>query len=104
MAIHFAAARTGTRSPVARVLQKRPIRCAANDNGAAGEVDEPLFGTQAAAIRAALAHLRQHGMAAASDAHARALEAFAVRDLCAYAHWRAVCEALDRQMAASLAS
>ena len=103
MAIRFALARRSP-SPVRRVLKLRALRCAANDNDRPGGDGDTLFGTQAVAIRAALSHLREHGLSAAADARSQALAALREENTRGYAHWRAVCEMLDRHLAADLAS
>ena len=98
MPIHFAAARSASRSPVARALAKRATRRAANDNpGGASE-----SGAEARVLGAALRHFAEHGLRAAEEAAAMAEQAWRAgeRESCAW--WTEVCHKLDRKLALEL--
>jgi len=95
MPIHFAASRHRSAPGLARCLSRPAWVFAHNDNAGAGEpaqVDTPL-------LRAALEHLAQHGLAAASDACDRAEAAGRIGDAAGRHHWMAVCRMLDRRLA-----
>lgn len=98
MPIHFAAARSAARSPVARALAKRAVRRAANDNpGGAGEhLDDPI-------LHAALRHFGEHGLNAATEAAAMAEAAWRAGEREACDWWTGICSKLDRQLARELA-
>ncbi|MCP5383657.1 MAG: hypothetical protein H6913_03470 [Altererythrobacter sp.] len=91
MTVHFAAARTPSRSPVARMLVRRPIVCVANDNGDHRGHDQLLH--------AALMHFAKHGLGAARSARAEADKAFFAGDAERYDWWIGICRTLDRRMA-----
>lgn len=99
MPIHFAAARSAARSPVARALAKKAIRRAVNDNpGGEGE-----HGVEARVLSAALRHFAEHGLRAAEEAAMQAERAWRAgeRETCAW--WTEVCYKLDRKLARDLA-
>ena len=98
MPIHFAAARSAARSPVARALARRAVRRAANDNpGGAGErADDPI-------LHAALRHFGEHGLNAASVAAALAERAWRAGEIEACHWWTGICRKLDRKLARDLA-
>ncbi len=95
MTVHFAAARTASASPVARVLTRGwacgRVRGAANDNYAKMGDDTLLS--------AALRHFAQHGLRAAIEARQEAERAFFAGNRDAYLWWLGVCRTLDRRMA-----
>lgn len=95
MTIHFAAARTGKISPVARILRsgKRVAHCctAANDNSI-GLADDRI-------LHAALRHFALHGLGAANDARVQAEQAFFADDRESYHWWLGICRKLDRRLA-----
>lgn len=91
MPVHFAAARSTATSPVTRVLSKPAVPQAANDSLADGTGDSNL--------RAALLHFAEHGLGAASAAHERARDAFALGNPAAGREWAAICAAFDRRLA-----
>lgn len=93
MTLRFAAARTTSASPLARVFARRAPAAAANDNGS--ETNDHL-------LHAALRHFAQHGMSAARDAHQRAEQAFFAGDRESYQWWLGVCRTLDKRLAARL--
>ena len=98
MPIHFAAARSASRSPVARALAKRAIRRAANDNpGGAGEC-----GIEARVMGAALRHFAEHGLRAAEEAATLAEQAWRAGEQDSCAWWTQVCHKLDRKLALEL--
>ena len=94
MSLRFAAARTPSRSPVARALRKRTIDCVANDNGANVEHDRML--------KAALRHFGEYGLGAARKARQSAEAAFFAGDRELYDWWLGICRVLDRRLAAEL--
>lgn len=98
MPIHFAAARSAARSPVARALAKKALRRAANDNpGGAGErMSDPI-------LHAALRHFGEHGLNAAGEAAALAEQAWRAGEIETCRWWAGICRKLDRQMARDLA-
>lgn len=97
MTVHFAAARSIDRSPVARVLSRRTPGRAANDNGnVAGIQNDDQV------IHAALRHFAEHGMGAARAARKQAEEAFFAGDRLAYDWWLGICRALDKRIAGQL--
>lgn len=94
MTVHFAAARTPSRSSIARALVRRPLSAPANDNR------DPV--TQAAEdklLHAALRHFAAHGLAAAAEARTQAETAFFAGDRQSYDWWLGICRTLDRRMA-----
>ncbi|HEU4820913.1 MAG TPA: hypothetical protein VFS87_07115 [Qipengyuania sp.] len=97
MPIHFAAARSAARSPVARALAKRAVRRAANDNpGGAGEhMSDPI-------LHAALRHFGEHGLNAAGEAAALAERAWRAGDMDACQWWTGICSKLDRNLSREL--
>lgn len=94
MTLHFAAARSATRSPIARAFARRTIARAANDNG---DLVESLGEDKR--LHAALRHFAEHGLAAAADARKRAEAAFFAGDRPTYDWWLGICRTLDRRMA-----
>lgn len=98
MPIHFAAARSAARSPVARALAKRAVRRAANDNpGGLGErADDPI-------LHAALRHFGEHGLNAATEAAALAEKAWRAGEVDTCEWWTGICAKLDRKLAGDLA-
>lgn len=98
MTLHFAAARSASRSPVARAFARRTIARAANDNGgAAHEQGHDHL------LHAALRHFAQHGLGAALEARKQAEKAFFAGDRQSYDWWLGICRTLDRRMAEELA-
>lgn len=91
MPVYFAAARSVAASPVARVLARRTVPQAAND-----EADNPIAN---ATLRAALFHFAEHGLGSAGAAHEWARRAFALGDKAAGREWAAICAAFDRRLA-----
>ena len=97
MTLHFAAARSSVRSPVARALARRSISRAANDNGDTAENrGSDLM------LHAALRHFAEHGLGAAREAHKQAEQAFFADDRPSYQWWIGICRTLDRRMAEEL--
>lgn len=98
MTVHFAAARTPSRSPVARILACGPAPLAANDNafGQDNQAGNDLM------LHAALRHFAQHGLSAAKRARAQAESAFFAGDRDSYDWWHGICRALDKRVAAQL--
>ena len=97
MTLHFAAARSAVRSPVARALARRSISRAANDNVTAADHqghDQMLH--------AALRHFAEHGLGAAQEARKLAETAFFAGDRRTYDWWIGICRTLDRRMAEEL--
>ncbi|MEL7446412.1 MAG: hypothetical protein AAGK02_11465 [Pseudomonadota bacterium] len=94
MTIHFAAARSSTRSPIARALANRAIGRAANDNGDHAPNDRILH--------AALRHFAEHGLGAARAARFQAQEAFFAGDRQAYDWWLGITRTLDRRLASQI--
>ncbi len=92
MTVHFAAARTGASSPVARILGRRRFLSAANDNCGQNGDDQLL--------RASLRHFAEHGLRAAEEARKHAEQAFFAGDRESYQWWLGICRMLDRRMAA----
>lgn len=97
MPIHFAAARSAARSPVARALARKALRRAANDNpGGAGEhTSDPI-------LHAALRHFGEHGINAAGEAAALAERAWRAGEVDACHWWAGICGKLDRKLARDL--
>lgn len=97
MTVHFAAARTITRSAVARALSRRTPGRAANDNG-------DLAGVHAndQLIHAALRHFASHGLGAAREARRQAEAAFFNGDRQGYDWWLGICRTLDKRIAGQL--
>lgn len=96
MPIHFAAARSASRSPVARALAKKALRRAANDNpGGAGEGENRV-------LRAALRHFAEHGLRAAEEAADMAEQAWRSGEPATCAWWTEICHKLDRKVAVEL--
>ena len=94
MTIHFAAARTPSRSPLARAFARRTIARAANDNG-----NEALLKRNDEVLQAALRHFAKHGLAAAKEARQNAEQAFFDGDSEGYKWWLEICKMLDRRLA-----
>ena len=94
MTLHFAAARSAARSPVARALARRSIARAANDNGdpSANQGNDQM-------LHAALRHFAEHGLGAATEARNQAEKAFFAGDRPSYDWWIGICRTLDRRMA-----
>jgi hypothetical protein len=97
MPIHFAAARSAARSPVARALARKAVRRAANDNpGGAGEqTSDPI-------LHAALRHFGEHGLNAAATAALLAEKAWRGGDVDGCQWWTGICSMLDRELARDL--
>lgn len=93
MTVHFAAARSTARSPIARALARRACGRAANDNGDADGAEDLM-------LHAALRHFAAHGLGAARAARAQAETAFFAGDRQAYDWWLGICRTLDRRLAA----
>jgi protein-tyrosine-phosphatase len=96
MTIHFAAARSAARSPVARALAKRAVRRAANDNPGGAHAADPI-------LHAALRHFGEHGLNAATEAAALAEQAWRAGEVEACQWWTGICRKLDRKLARELA-
>lgn len=94
MTLHFAAARSATRSPIARALSRRAIARAANDNSDGGDTqgNDQL-------LHAALRYFAEHGLGAAIEARKQAEAAFFAGDRQSYDWWLGICRTLDRRMA-----
>ena len=102
MTIHFAAARSTARSPIARALARRALGRAANDNG--GRKADPANDPACDALfHAALRHFAAHGLGAAMAARAEAERALAADDRQGYDWWLGICRTLDRRLAAQVA-
>ena len=111
MSIHFAAARSAAKSPVARILSRRPVGRPANDNPvgyrrppgtARGDLAAyRAFGLdqQDLLLKAALRHFAEHGIGAAREARKQAEAAFFADDRQSYEWWLGICRALDRRLA-----
>lgn len=97
MTLHFAAARTSTRSPLARAFTRRAIARAANDNSGSGDNKG-----HDVMLHSALRHFAQHGMGAAREARSQAEQAFFAGDRQSYDWWLGICRTLDRRMAEEL--
>ena len=97
MTLHFAAARSSVRSPVARALARRSISRAANDNG-----DPAENGGNDQMLHAALRHFAEHGLGAALEARKQAEKAFFAGDRATYNWWIGICRTLDRRLAEEL--
>lgn len=97
MSVRFAAARCTARSPIARALARKAVARAANDNGDP-DARAASFDTT---MRAALLHFADHGMGAAREARALALQAHADGDTEGCDWWLGICRALDRKAADS---
>ncbi len=93
MTLHFAAARSAARSPIARALRCPPVPSADNDNCATN--DDRL-------LHAALRHFAAHGLRAAREARKQAEQAFFAGDREGYDWWLGVCRTLDRRLAAKV--
>lgn len=98
MPVHFAAARSANRSPVARALTRGTRPQAQNDNGEVA----PLRSSIDATMRAALRHFAEHGLDAANEARRRAEQAHFTGDSESCAWWTQVCRTLDRRVARAL--
>lgn len=94
MPVHFAAARSAARSPVARILAKQSPGIAANDNDY--PVGEPF---PMESLRDALMHFAEHGMGAAKEAHRLALVAHEADNTDDVEHWVGICRTLDAREA-----
>lgn len=111
MPFHFAAARSAAKSPVARILSRRPVARPANDNPGAirrvpGAARGDLVAYQAFGLdqqdlllEAALRHFAEHGIGAAREARKQAENAFFADDRQSYEWWLGICRALDRRLA-----
>ena len=97
MTLHFAAARTTTRSPLARAFARRSITRAANDN----TCPEDKRGHDVM-LHSALRHFAKHGLGAAREARSQAEQAFFAGDRQSYDWWLGICRTLDRRMAEEL--
>lgn len=97
MTLHFAAARSAARSPIARALSRRAIARAANDNG-----DPAEQSGSDQMLHAALRHFAEHGLGAAQEARKQAEKAFFAGDRPTYDRWVGICRTLDRRMAEEL--
>lgn len=95
MTLHFAAARSTARSPLARALARKAVGRAANDNGSAAASDDLM-------LHAALRHFAEHGLGAARAARKQAEAAFFAGDRQTYDWWLGICRTLDRRLAAQL--
>lgn len=95
MTIHFAAASSPFRSPVARTLSPAGIPGAANDNGDTIAANAPSDRM----LRAALRHFAEHGLGAAREARSKAEQAFFAGDRQAYDWWLGITRTLDRRLA-----
>ena len=95
MTIHFAAARTGNASVMARALRVPAIARAAHD--------DPLRDVADAVLAAALRHFAAHGLAAADRAAEKARQAATAGDRAARDHWLEICATLDPRRARELA-
>lgn len=103
MTIHFAAARSTARSPIARALARRALGRAANDNrgsAPAAAANDPACD---ALFHAALRHFARHGLGAAMAARTEAERALAADDRQGYDWWLGICRTLDRRLAAQVA-
>jgi hypothetical protein len=100
MTLHFAAARSTARSPIARALARRAPGPAANDNGTAPSDFCPVSDRT---LHAALRHFAAHGLGAARAAQAEAERALAANDRHGYDRWLSVCRVLDRRLAGQVA-
>ena len=94
MTIHFAAARTGNASVMARALRVLAITRAANDDPLRDEAD--------AVLAAALRHFAAHGLAAADRAEEKARQAATAGDRAARDRWLEICATLDPRRARDL--
>lgn len=92
MSVSFAAARSVSASPVARVLARRTLAQAANDDRALGVVDDAI-------LQAALRHFAVHGLGAAKAAHDEALRARQAGDVPGQDKWTAICRLFDKRLA-----
>lgn len=98
---HFKNGHQISNSSLARELCKFPT----NDNdlnvlmGASNEVAQA---EDTKLIRAALNLVAVHGVNAAQEAHAAALEAMHQHDETGFSHWRSVCAKLDGRLAQTL--
>ncbi len=96
MPIHFAAARSAARSPVARALARKALRRAANDNpGGPDRAVDPI-------LHAALRHFGEHGLNAAREAAALAESAWRAGEIDTCQWWTGICSKLDRALAREL--
>ena len=103
MAIHFAAATTGTHAagrapvcqPIARALMRRAMERVGNDNG--WSTHDSAAHDQV--LRAALRHFAEHGLGAARMARAQAEAAFFAGDRQSYDWWLGITRTLDRRLA-----
>lgn len=93
MTLHFAAARSAARSPLARALAQKAAGRAANDNGCPEQTGDLM-------LHAALRHFAEHGLSAAREARRQAEQAFFAGDRRTYDWWLAICRTLDRRLAA----
>lgn len=102
MTVHFAAAQSPARSPIARILARPYARHAANDNPRTS----PHIGANSVfenqTVRAALQLFARHGLGAARQARTNAEDAFFAGDRAGYDWWLGICRALDTRVAAEL--
>ncbi len=98
MTVHFAAARSTARSPVARALARRAAGRAANDNGTA----DLLTASNDQLLHDALRHFAQHGLGSARAARKQAEAAMQAGDNQGYEWWLGICGTLDKRMADQL--
>lgn len=99
MPLHFAAARSTARSPIARALAKKAYQRAANDNGDAA----PAKSSFDATMRGALKHFAEHGLGSARVARREAEKAHRSGDTETYDWWLGICRSLDPRMAEMIA-
>lgn len=96
MPIHFAAARSGARSPVARALTRKAVGKPANDNPRlVGDLHDPV-------LTAALHHFGAYGLRAADQAAKQARAAALSGDRHGCRWWTRICATLDRRMGRDL--
>lgn len=98
MTLHFAAARTPARSPIARALARGRAVLPANDNGLGDAA--PLAENEL--LAEALRHFAGLGIAAAHDAFDKARTALEAGRFEDFDRWSAICRTLDRRRAARL--
>ena len=96
MSIRFAAPAHSLRNRMDKVEAQIACHFPANDNS-------PKHSSKAA-LRAALRHFANHGLAAAEHARQQAEKARDKGDEQTYAWWLDICRALDRRMASDLAA
>ena len=94
MPVHFAAARSAARSPVARILARQAPGFAANDNDDQAGQPFPME-----SLRDALMHFAAHGMGAAREAHRLALVAHLAEQFEERERWAGICRTRDAREA-----